>query len=282
MKAIIYLLLSMTLYTSCQQVQSKTLPTSVAENKLNVSYGKDTAQRMDIYLPAGRSAMSTPSIVLIHGGGWNSGDKADFQVYLDTFKKRLPGYAIFNLNYRLVSSEHLFPAQEMDVKAAMDHIVQNAEYYGVSKNKFVLLGFSAGAHLAMLQAYKYSTPEVKAVVNFFGPTDLTVMYKNPWHQMIPYLLQMLTGTTPAANATVYQQSSPAYFVNTRSAPTIIFQGGKDNIVHPSQSQHLEKKLKAAGVPHELVLYPNERHGWYGTTLSNSFDHIEAFLDAHVK
>lgn len=282
MKAIIYLLLSMTLYTSCQQVQSKALPTSVAENKKNVSYGIDTAQRMDIYLPAGRSTFSTPSIVLIHGGGWNSGDKSHFDVYIDTFKKRLPGYAIFNLNYRLVSSDHLFPTQELDVKAAMDHIVQNAEYYGVHKEKFVLLGFSAGAHLAMLQAYKYSTPEVKAVVNFFGPTDLTVMYKNPWHSMIPYLLQMLTGTTPAANAAVYQQSSPAHFVNTRSTPTIIFQGGKDNIVHPSQSHHLQKKLEKAGVPHELVLYPNERHGWYGTNLSNSFDRIQEFLSTHVK
>ena len=272
----------MTLYTSCQQVQSKALPTSVAESKRNISYGKDTAQRMDIYLPAGRSAMSTPSIVLIHGGGWNSGDKSDFQVYIDTFKKRLPEYAIFNLNYRLVSSDHLFPTQEMDVKAAMEHIVQNADYYGVSPHKFVLLGFSAGAHLAMLQAYKNSPPEVKAVVNFFGPTDLTVMYKNPWHSMIPYLLQMLTGTTPAANAVAYQQSSPAHFVNTRSAPTIIFQGGKDNIVHPSQSQHLEKKLKKAGVPHELVLYPNERHGWHGTNLTNSFDRIQEFLSTHVK
>lgn len=282
MKAIIYLLLSMTLYTSCQQVQSKALPTSVGENKKNVSYGEDTAQRMDIYLPAGRSTSSTPSIVLIHGGGWNSGDKSNFDTYIDTFKKRLPGYAIFNLNYRLVSSDNLFPTQEMDVKAAMEHITQNAGYYGVKKDKFVLLGFSAGAHLAMLQAYKYSTPEVKAVVNFFGPTDLMVMYKNPWHSLIPTLLQMLTGTTPAANAAVYQQSSPAHFVNNQSAPTIIFQGGKDNIVDPSQSYHLQKKLEKAGVPHELVLYPNERHGWYGTNLSNSFDRIQEFLSTHVK
>lgn len=272
----------MTLYTSCQQVQSKAPKNAVAENKLNISYGKDTAQRMDVYLPAGRSTLTTPSVVLIHGGGWNSGDKSDFQVYIDTFRRRLPNYAIFNINYRLVSGEHLFPTQELDVKSAMEYIVNNADDYGVSKDKFVLLGASAGAHLAMLQAYKYSTPQVKAVVNFFGPTDLTVMYKNPWHSLIPYLLQMLTGTTPAANAAAYQQSSPAYFVTTRTAPTIIFQGGKDHIVDPSQSYYLEKKLKKAGVPHELVLYPNERHGWHGTNLSNSFDHIERFLHQHVK
>jgi acetyl esterase/lipase len=282
MKAIIYLILSMTLYTSCQQVQSKSLVSSIAENKLNISYGEDTAQRMDIYLPAGRSALSTPSIILIHGGGWNSGDKRDFQTYIDTLKKRLPDYAIFNLNYRLVSSDHLFPTQEMDIKAAIEHIVKDADQYGVSKDKFVLLGASAGAHLAMLQAYKYSTPHVKAVVNFFGPTDLTVMYKNPWHSLIPYLLQTLTGTTPAVNAKVYQQSSPAHFVTSKSAPTIIFQGGKDNIVHPSQSYYLQKKLEKAGVPHELVLYPGERHGWYGPNLSNSFDRIEAFLETHVQ
>jgi dipeptidyl aminopeptidase/acylaminoacyl peptidase len=95
--------------------------------------------------------------------------------------------------------------------------------------------------------------------------------------MIPYLLQMLTGTTPAANPKVYQQSSPAYFVTTQSAPTLILQGGNDQIVDASQSRLLKDKLEKAGVDHELVIYPRERHGWSGANLLDSFDRIEAFL-----
>src|SRR5436190_20202373 len=72
-----------------------------AQNQANVAYGTDAAQKMDIYLPAGRSGSSTKVIILIHGGGWSTGDKADFNSYVDTLKRRLPGYAIFNINYRL-------------------------------------------------------------------------------------------------------------------------------------------------------------------------------------
>lgn len=283
MKPLFYLLFSMSMFSSCNKGGvENTSPNIIAETKLNVAYGSDTAQRMDIYLPASRSATTTKSVILIHGGGWNSGSKSDFATYIDTFKKRMPDYAIFNLNYRLVSHTNLFPTQEQDVKKAIDFIAAHAEEYGVNKEKFVLLGASAGAHLALLQAYKYPDPKIKAVIDFFGPTDLTVMYQQPWHQMIPYLLQTLTGTTPMANPELYRQSSPAYFVNAQSTPTLILQGGADYVVNPSQSQLLKEKLQQAGVVHEMVLYPREGHGWFGANLSHSFDKIEAFLELTVK
>src|SRR4051794_40480639 len=158
---------------------------------------------MDIYLPAGRTTDVTNSLVLIHGGGWNSGDKSNFAVYIDSFKHRLPGYAIFNINYRLVSANHIFPVQENDIKSAINFIADHSEQFQINKNKFVLLGASAGAHLAMLQAYKNTNPEIKAVVDFFGPTDLTTMYKHPWHPMIPSLLKIVIGTTLSANPQLY-------------------------------------------------------------------------------
>ena len=187
MKMILSLLISMTIFTSCQRnehaiAEEKNLP---AKEIRDVFYGQDTAQRMDIYLPANRSIDSTKSIILIHGGGWNSGSKNDFATYIDSFKKRMPGYAIFNLNYRLVDGRNLFPAQEEDVKAAVDFIVFNSKEYHISKNKLVLLGASAGAHLALLQGYKYNTPKVAAIVDFFGPTDLTDLFNHPADASIP-------------------------------------------------------------------------------------------------
>src|SRR5215203_6014057 len=241
MKTLFHLIFSMSLFTSCQKsAGSAQADYAVAETKLNVSYGSDSMQRMDIYLPAGRSETSTRSVVLIHGGGWNAGSKNDFASYIDTLQKRFPDFAIFNIDYRLATSNTIFPTQENDVKAAIDFIVAYATTYGVNKNEMALLGASAGAHLALLQAYKYDSVKIKAVIDFFGPTDLTTMYNKPWHSMIPYLLQMLTGTTPAANPKVYEQSSPAYFVDEHSAPTLILQGGNDQIVNPSQSRLLKE------------------------------------------
>lgn len=270
----------MNLFTSCKQ-EPKIFP---AENDLsqktllNVSYGNDTLQQMDIYLPANRSTATTKSLILVHGGGWTSGSKADFAVYIDSFKTRLPDYAIFNINYRLVNGGNLFPAQEADVKAAVDFIASNAEKYKVSKDNFSLLGFSAGAHLALLQAYKYSSLKIKTVVDYFGPTDLVAMYQKPWHPLVPLALQMITGTSPNANKTIFEQSSPAHFVSKNSPPTLILHGGKDVVVNVLQSKLLAEKLKAVGVKYELHVYPKEGHGrWFGEALVSSFDLIEDFV-----
>ncbi|MFL5742522.1 MAG: alpha/beta hydrolase fold domain-containing protein [Flavisolibacter sp.] len=258
---------------------TKDLP---ARTLRDVSYGNDSAQRMDIYLPAGRSEDSTKVLVLIHGGGWNSGSKSDFISYIDSFRKRMPDYAIFNINYRLVNGTNLFPAQEKDVRAALSFISGHAMEYAVSRNKIVLLGASAGAHLALLQAYKYSDPSVLAVIDFFGPTDLTAMYQHPWHPLVPYALQMITGTTPSGNPDLYFQSSPINFISSSSTPTLIFHGSNDPVVDLSQSKALKSKLEKARVKNELVVYPGQRHGWNGSILSNSFDRIEKFLKENIR
>jgi dipeptidyl aminopeptidase/acylaminoacyl peptidase len=145
-----------------------------------------------------------------------------------------------------------------------------------------LLGFSAGGHLALLQGYKYGTPKVKAVIDFFGPTDLVTMYNNPWHQLVPYALQMITGATPQSKPELYRNSSPVNFITPQTPPTLILHGGLDNIVDISQSRLLKTKLDAVGVANELIVYPNERHGWYGSNLTHSFNQVERFLRQNVR
>ncbi len=56
----------------------------------------------------------------------------------------------------------------------------------------------------------------------------------------------------------------------------------DHVVDISQSRLLKNKLSNAGIKHELVVYPRERHGWYGNSLTNSFDRIEEFLFENVR
>ena len=267
------------LCSSCKKDDSNEEDLSVT--MLNVSYGANAQQKMDVYLPANRSTTSTKVIIMIHGGGWNSGDKSDFNQYVDSLKKREPSYAIFNINYRLANAPDLFPAQEQDVKAAVDFIYNKRQEYNIS-DKFVLVGGSAGGHLALLQGYKYSTPvKPKAIIDFFGPTDLIDMYNNPPNPLVQPLLVAVTGVTPTAN-TLYTQSSPINFVSSQSPPTMIFHGGIDIVVSPSQSVLLNTKLQTAGVIHQYVFYPTEGHGWVGTNLSDSFNKIQAFLAANVQ
>src|SRR6185503_1913901 len=244
---------------------------------LNVSYGSNAQQKMDVYLPADRSKENTKVIIMIHGGGWNSGDKADFNAYVDSLKRREPTYAIFNVNYRLANAPDIFPAQEQDVKAAVEFIYNKRSEYAIS-DKFVLIGASAGAHLALLQAYKYSSPvKAKAVVDFFGPADLIEMYTNPSSPLVPLLLNAVTGASPTTNNTIYTQSGPINFVTAQSPPTIVLHGGADIVVSVSQSVLLNAKLATSGVTRQYVYYPAEGHGWIGANLTDSFNKIQAFL-----
>ncbi|MCX8020971.1 MAG: alpha/beta hydrolase [Chitinophagaceae bacterium] len=280
MKTFFYsIVLSAPLIFSCKKEEKVSLP---AETRPDVAYGTDPKQKMDVYLPAGRNTRSTKVIIMIHGGGWVSGDKSDFSQFVDTLKRRLPDYAIFNINYRLADgTNNLFPTQENDVKAAVEFIYGKRQEYQIS-DKLVLVGASAGGHLSLLQAYKYNSPvKIKAVIDFFGPTELVSFYNSPPNPTIPQLLRQVTGGTPVSHATLYFQSSPYNFVTPQSPPTMILQGGLDIVVSPSQSEMLKNRLQANGVAHEYVFYPGEAHGWVGATLTDSFNRIDRFLRQHV-
>ena len=144
----------------------------------------------------------TESLILLHGGGWNSGSRHSLSNYIDSFKTRMPGYAIFNVDYRLVSSTINFTTQENDIKTAVDFIISHANEYNINVDKLVLVGVSAGAHLALLQAYKNTSPKIAAVVDFFGPADLSAMYYNPWNDMIPHLMESFIGGTPETSTCI--------------------------------------------------------------------------------
>jgi acetyl esterase/lipase len=268
--------------SSCQNnilPEKKILP---AQTLLNVAYGTDSMQKMDVYLPAKRNA-STKVLFLIHGGAWSGGDKADFSVAIEAFKKYLPHYAMVNINYRLAKQTgNYFPTQENDVQSAVNFIYKKGNLYSVS-NDFVIMGASAGAHLALLHAYKYKDPvQVKAIVSFFGPADLDAMYRTQANAYYKSLFALLVGGTPSANSAAYTRSSPINYVDSKSPPTLLLHGARDIMVDISQSKTLKAKLELNRVPNELIIYPNEGHGWRGTELDNSFRKVARFLEEHVR
>ncbi|WP_462253461.1 alpha/beta hydrolase fold domain-containing protein [Ferruginibacter sp.] len=257
-----------------------------AQTLPNVAYGADAQQKMDVYLPAGRTVAATKVMVMIHGGSWTTGDKIDLTAFVDTMKKRLPGYAIFNINYRLsAGTTNVFPTQENDVKTALQFIFSKSSEYLIS-DKYVLIGASAGAHLAMLQGYKYTMPvKPKAIVSFFGPGDLTDMYNNPVGGLtiLSTVLAQAIGATPTSNPMLYTNSSPITFIAAGAPPTILLHGSTDPLVNPSQSVAVKNKLTAAGVINQYILYPGKGHGdWDNATYGNAFSNVQVFLETNVQ
>jgi dipeptidyl aminopeptidase/acylaminoacyl peptidase len=145
-----------------------------------------------------------------------------------------------------------------------------------------LLGASAGAHLALLHAYKDTVPvKIKTVIDYFGPSDMTEMYNNPAFPGGEALILNVMGTTPSLNSTLYAESSPVNFIRNTSAPTIIFHGDADVVVKRTQSDSLFAKLDSSNVNASMKIYPGQGHGFVTDTLSNSFDRLQDFLLNHM-
>ena len=166
------------------------------------------------------------------------------------------------------------------MKAALDLLLSKRNEYGFS-DRIVLFGASAGGHLSALQAYKYSSPNIRVVVDMFGPTDMADLYSfsNLQGQAA---LQILMGGSPTSNPTMYQNSSPVNFVNAQSAPTIIFHGDQDEVVDKNQSIELKNALVAAGVPVQLEIYQGLGHElWPPAVMDEVLQKVKGFVSIHI-
>ena len=271
-------------FISCQKAINEDASLTSLDLK-QVSYGSNTANNMDIYLPAGRNSDSTKVILFIHGGSWSGGDKTDFDDAITAIRSKVTGYAILNINYRLANNGiNTFPAQIDDIQAALTFIESRAGEYRINTNKVCLIGASAGAHLALLEAYKNnSLGKIKAIVDLFGPTDLTDLYNNhPFPEIVKPILINFLGTTPDTNPTLYFQASPINYVTAQSVPTKIFHGSDDIVVPIGQSYTLKSKLEANNVKVEMTVYTGEGHGWVGNNLTDTYNQSVQFIKENVR
>ena len=256
--------------------------TNQTKTLTDLAYGSDPSQKMDVYLPSGRTTANTRMFIWIHGGAWSSGDKSEgagIKNLLDTY---LDDYAYASLNYRLYNTTtyaNKFPAQENDVKAAVDYILSQAQTWQIS-DRIVIAGASAGGHLALLQAYKYNSGgHIRAAVAYYPPTELTAMYN--FSLFTQFTLYSLTGGSPDMVGGLYDSSSPLTYLTAGSCPTVFFHGTVDDVVPVTQSDSLKTKLTQVGVPFDYRYISGQGHGFDDAANLETIQQASSFLQIHV-
>jgi len=263
-------------------------PGVIYEKDVESGKGGDTTLHLDIARPE-KSDKPAPCIVLIHGGGWRGGN---FKVHVPQvleFAKR--GYVSATVQYRLVPTAR-FPAQIEDVKCAVRYLRANADKYGINKERFGAVGFSAGAHLSMLLGTmdakdglegKGGNPDqsskVQAVVSFFGPTDLA---QKDFPAAVNGMLYDFLDGMPEDKPDVYKAASPINYVDKGDAPMLLYQGTKDRLVPYAQANLMADAMTAAGLAGRVELLLGADHGWGNPDLARTMEGTFAFFDQQLR
>lgn len=271
-------------FYSCSDDELNIAKNSQVESEIrNVSYGSDSDQIYDVFLPSGRSKSITKTFILLHGGGWVSGDKRDLSELYSMLKLNFSDYAIVNMNYRLATiGKPPFPMQTNDISSVLNHLKEKSEDYQI-KQKYAFIGTSAGAHLSMLHSYKYDPNSlVELVCSIVGPTNFTDTnyINNPEYSEAITAIQFLTGQSLTLNPSYYEELSPLHVLSESAPPTILFYGALDELVPTSQGVDLNNKLNELNIDHEFTLYNNEGHGWVGENSIDTAQKLIAFINKH--
>ena len=216
---------------------------------------------LDFYRPAGPAVVGgVPCVILVHGGGWDSGDRTQLAAFNHWLAER--GVAVAALSYRLAPA-HRWPAQRDDVRAGVAWVRANAARLGVDAERLTLLGRSAGAQIATAVAYGEALPGVRAVVALYGCFDLEFVWsirsEKDALNSDKLLRQFLGGAPDGARAELFRSGSAEKLVHAGAPPTLIIHGVLDELVWCRHSERLAAALAKAGVPHVFLRLPWATH-----------------------
>jgi acetyl esterase/lipase len=245
--------------------KSVTIPKNyVAQLDVVYTKVKDWEGKTDLYL-ALNEFKPTPIVINIHGGGWKSGTK-DTQGGFSPFFKA--GFAVANMEYRM-SGQAKAPAAIEDTRCMLIYLIENAKKLNIDPNKIIIMGGSAGGHLALMGGllandHRFDTNcmgteniKVAAIIDKYGIMDVWDWTYGPQHK----------SSSPAfwlgdnvKNDSFIQSVSPITYVTKNSPPIFIVHGDADPTVPYRQSVDLYKKLQELGVKSEFFTVPGGLHG----------------------
>ena len=249
---------------------------------------------MDIFIPNKDEKTERPAVLMIHGGGWRSGNKSHLVPLAQ--KLAVDGYVTATVESRL-SAEALYPAGIYDLKEAIRFLKQNHLLYGIDTTRIAVLGCSSGATLASLLGTtagmsKFDDPgtvfpgysaQVQAIVNMDGIVDFTDPNEsgkdnNPAR---PSAGAMWFGGTYQEVPQKWREASAINYVGKDTPPTLYvnsslerFHAGRDSFLKVVKNNHIYYEVHTIpNTPHPYWLfYPwfDEAHGYVLDFLNKVF------------
>lgn len=218
----------------------------------------DICQRRDATLPQ-------PTLIFIHGGGWTGGSKETSVMALFPWLEM--GWNVVNVEYRLARVS-LAPAAVEDCLCALRWIGTHAKDYNIDSGRLVVMGESAGGHLALTtgmipmsagldrQCPGPDLPKVSAIINWYGITDVNDILDGPnqktyaveWFASLPNKVE------------IAKRVSPLEYVRAGLPPILTIHGDADPRVPYSHATRLRDALKEAGAPNQLLTIAGGKHG----------------------
>jgi acetyl esterase/lipase len=255
-----------------------------------------TPIKLDVAIPKDQGAGPFPLIVCIHGGAWRIGDKSKFTGMIESMARH--GYVAASINYRF-APRYRWPAQLDDAKAAVHFLKRHATEYRIDVDHVGATGESAGSQLAMLLAFEPDPPgattltsvRMKAIVNYYGPADLShwdvsplvdFIWRKRFHESLKDAMEEFLGTKDPKSPKI-REASPITYVDDCCPPVLTFHGTLDPMVPYHQAELLHAALRKCGVVEQLVPIPNGLHGGWARDVKAAADEKAlAFFDAYLK
>lgn len=242
----------------------------------------------DLIRPAAATHLRR-GVLLVHGGGWSTGTRADYESLLQTLGG--VGFTAVTVDYRL-SPAVRHPQHVEDVKCALRWLRTHAAELDVDVDKLAVIGGSAGSHLAAFLAYtpddsrfegtgQPSTGGTKlaAAVLHGCPNDLTAYASFSADQQ--GTVWALLGTQ-APTMEQLREASPRTLVRAGSIPTLILHGQNDTVVPLDQATGLDATLTSFGVPHRRFVIAGAGHSDFGSDPDAVGRELLSFLQEAIK
>lgn len=275
-------------YPQIKLVEEFTLE-NVQEEKdiIYCSYGERNL-KLDVFQNNTQIDSLRTAIIIVHGGGWRSGDKS--QHFPLAQKLASLGYVCFTPEYRL-STEALFPAAVHDLKSAIRWVRSNAKKYRIDPEKIVISGFSAGGELAAFlgttsnmplfegnSCKKNSSSHVNAIIDMDG--TLSFVHSESGEGDDSKSISAAThwfGYSKEENPLLWQAASPLSYVNQKTPPTLFINSSVDRM-HAGREDYTNS-LKTYGIYFEIISFETAPHSfvlyypWFNPTING----IDNFL-----
>ncbi|TDD79060.1 alpha/beta hydrolase [Actinomadura rubrisoli] len=261
-------------------------PTAETPIETTHAYGEHARQQLDAYYQPG--SQPQPALIVVHGGHWYEGDKQEWAATARWFAGQ--GYATFSINYRL-NTDAPWPAQRDDVNSAITWIRQNATTFAIDPNRIVMLGSSAGGHLAaMAGTHANGTDLLRGVVALSPVADPNLGYTTGQTEgataaqvKLRDHATLLTRCSPdpssASCTSQWTDTTAKHHASTGDTPMYLIHSQQD-FVPATHSTQLCEALTQAHVPCTTETTTGSHHGGALFQVPGLRDKVLTWLKAH--